>query len=46
MILMISMKILILILSTLPAVAQDADEEDDEVDYIQMKVDSILSLAS
>ncbi|MBR2200621.1 MAG: hypothetical protein IJ894_07740, partial [Bacteroidales bacterium] len=36
--------ILILILSTLPAVAQDTDEEDDEVDYIQMKVDSILSL--
>lgn len=36
--------ILILILSTIPAVAQDADEEDEEVDYIQMQVDSILSL--
>ena len=36
--------ILILILSTFPAVAQDADEEEDEVDYIQMKVDRILSL--
>ena len=36
--------ILILILSTLPAVAQDADKEEEEVDYIQMKVDSILSL--
>lgn len=36
--------ILILILSTFPAVAQDTDEEEDEVDYIQMKVDSILSL--
>ena len=36
--------ILILILSTLPTVAQDADEEEDEVDYIQMKVDRILSL--
>ena len=36
--------ILILILSTIPAVAQDADEEENEADYIQMKVDSILSL--
>ncbi|MBO4772562.1 MAG: hypothetical protein J5595_08485, partial [Bacteroidales bacterium] len=35
--------ILMLILSAFPAVAQDADDEE-EPDYIQMQVDSILSL--